>query len=312
MKRVLTLCVLFLLMLAPAQALPSLKAPAAEPAAAENVSIFKPIQVKLLKWNAQINREVQKHMKALKDSPSPFVVLAAVFAAFIYGVLHTLGPGHGKMVVASYFTSHGAQFWRGVLVGVQVAFAHVAGAVFLVLTTDFAMRQILANTDQALYAMRTISFSLIFLIGLFMFWQAVRHALGKTTASTCSHCDHAHHGEHDHHAHHTGHGKQQTKREAVMAWVVGAVPCTGSLLILLYAMANDVLYLGLIMVLFVAIGMAMTMTLIGWICIFGKQNILDRFFSLSASGHKLHISLEILGSIMIMLIGAALFLAINL
>lgn len=303
MKFIFGLCFVFLLVAGSLAAAPSLSGPKAEVTKSESTSFLQPIKLKIFKWNAEINRHVQKRMKALKDDPSPAVIASAVFAAFLYGVLHTLGPGHGKMVVATYFITHGARFWRGIFVGAQIAISHVAGAVLLVLTTDFAMRQILANTDQALYWMRTISFSLIFLIGLYMFWRAWRHAFGKTVSSTCRHCHHGH-GETEQ--------KQQNWREAIMSWIVGAVPCTGSLLILLYAMAHDVLYLGLLMVFFVAIGMAVTVTLIGWFCIFGKQHIVDRYFTLGRSGHTIHISLEILGSVMIMLIGAALFMAINL
>jgi len=303
MKFIVGLCLVFLLSVGTVAAAPSLSGPKAEVEQSESSSFLQPLKLKIFKWNAEINRQVQKRMKELKDHPSPVVILSAVFAAFLYGVLHTLGPGHGKMVVASYFITHGAHFWRGIFVGAQVAFSHVAGAVLLVLTTDFAMRKILANTDQALYWMRTISFSLIFLIGFYMFWRAWRHAFGKDVSSSCSHCNHGH-GETEQ--------KKQSWREAIMSWTVGAVPCTGSLLILLYSMAHDVLYLGLLMVFFVAIGMAITVTLIGWVCIFGKQHIVDRYFTLGGSGHKLQISLEVLGSIMIMLIGATLFIAINL
>lgn len=306
MKFIIGICLLFMLSIGSVSAVPSLSAPKTEATKSESSSFLQPIKLKIFKWNAEINRQVQKRMKALKDHPTPAVILSAVFAAFLYGVLHTLGPGHGKMVVASYFMTHGARFWRGIFVGAQIAFSHVAGAVFLVLTTDFAMRQILANTDQALYWMRTISFSLIFLIGLYMFWRAWRHAFGKEVSSSCSHCNHGHH-EHDETSQ-----KHQSRREAVMSWIVGAVPCTGSLLILLYSMAHDVLYLGLLMVFFVALGMAVTVTIIGWVCIFGKQHIVDRYFTLGGSGHKLQISLEVLGSVMIMFIGATLFIAINL
>ena len=32
-----------------------------------------------------------------------------IFAAFSYGVLHALGPGHGKFIIASYLSTHESQ-----------------------------------------------------------------------------------------------------------------------------------------------------------------------------------------------------------
>ncbi|MEO0771505.1 MAG: DUF3299 domain-containing protein, partial [Cyanobacteria bacterium J06649_4] len=46
------------------------------------------------------------------------MVLAMMFS-FSYGVLHTLGPGHGKAVIVSYFVGNGGSLRRGVLMGVE-------------------------------------------------------------------------------------------------------------------------------------------------------------------------------------------------
>lgn len=298
MKYVFLLCFIALSFGLKAQALPSLSASQAATEAPAVSSFLHPLKKKLVQWNTLINREIPKRMKALKDNPSPAILLSSLLAALAYGVLHTLGPGHGKMVVATYFLTHGAQFWRGSLVGIQVAFSHVAGAVFLVFATDIAMRQLLTDPTAQVFWVRSISYGLIILIGLFMLIQAVRHALGHNQAHTCGHCSHA--------QIETGH----TKRETIMSWCVGAIPCTGSLLILLYAMAHDMLWLGLAMVLLIAVGMALAMITIGWLCILGKQKIIDRYFSRQKSGHLWQIGLEALGAMAIISIGSLLLLTL--
>lgn len=273
------------------QALPSLSAPQEVEERHESFSFLHPIKKQLVKWNILINREIPKRMKALKDNPSPAILFTSMLAALAYGILHTLGPGHGKMVVASYFLTNQSQFWRGILVGVQVAFSHVAGAVFLVFATDIVMRQLLTNPEEQVFWVRSISYGLIILIGLFMLSQAVFHALGKGAGSTCGHCSA---------------NKHRTKKETILAWCIGAVPCTGSLLILLYAMAHDMLWLGLAMVVCVALGMTLTMTVIGIVCILGKKKLIDRYISNSSSGHNWQISLELLGALVITSLGALL------
>ena len=264
-----------------------------------------PIRKAFVKWSMVVNREVPKYMGKLKKDPSPAVILSALFMAFMYGVVHTLGPGHGKMVVGTYFLTRGGHFWRGALVGAQVAFSHVIGAVVIVFVTDVALRQILTHPQDQFLWVRAISFGLIILIGIFMLVQALRHAFGAEHVHTCSHCSHHDHGHghdhaHDHHKHDTG----ATVRETGLSWAVGLVPCTGSLLILLYAMAHDILILGLLMVFCVAVGMACAMTGIGVLALLGKQHVVDRFSKDSTHGHKWQIGLEVLGAIFIILIGS--------
>ncbi len=255
-------------------------------------SFFLPIKQQLLKWHMIINREVPKKMKALKDNPSPTVILTSILASFIYGILHTLGPGHGKTVVASYFLTNDARFWRGAFIGIQVAFVHVAGAIVLIFATDIAMHHILTNTQDQILWIRIISYSLISFIGLFIMLQTLKDIFKHKNNSQ----NHYNGSYHNH----------ETKKDFLISWCVGAVPCTGSILILLYAIAHNIMWIGLSMLLFVALGMALTITSVGWLCILGKKKLLDRFFNKNNSFYKWQLGLKMLGAIVITFIGTTL------
>lgn len=278
-------------------------------------NILKPIKVQILKWNMFINKEIPKYMKGLKNNPSIWVVLTALFAATVYGILHTLGPGHGKMVVATYFLTQQASFWQGVFLGIQTAFAHVAGAIVLVFTTDLALRSLVLDPEQHMYLLRNISFGLIILVGIVMLIQAILHATGKVKDVGCVHCNGHNHHAHNHndkkHNHSHGHHHQvvkTTKKDTFIALSIGLIPCTGSLLILLYAMANDILLFGLLMVCFVAVGMSITMIVLGLLTILGKKRIVDKFFK-DKAGHKTSITVETVGALFIIFIGSMLLWA---
>lgn len=278
-------------------------------------NILKPIKVQILKWNMFINKEIPKYMKGLKNNPSIWVVLTALFAATVYGILHTLGPGHGKMVVATYFLTQQASFWQGVFLGIQTAFAHVAGAIVLVFTTDLALRSLVLDPEQHMYLLRNISFGLIVLVGIVMLIQAILHATGKVKDVGCVHCNGHNHHSHNHndkkHNHSHGHHHQvvkTTKKDTFIALSIGLIPCTGSLLILLYAMANDILLFGLLMVCFVAVGMSITMIVLGLLTILGKKRIVDKFFK-DKAGHKTSITVETVGALFIIFIGSMLLWA---
>lgn len=283
-----------------AQGLPGMpQAPVTSDAApASTPGWLAPVKRELLAWNAYINREIPLRMRELRQNPSAWILLTSVLAALAYGILHTLGPGHGKMVVSSYFLTHGTRFWRGVLVGAQVAFSHVIGAVIIVLTTDLILRNMTQDPADQVWWLRLIGYSMIVLVGSFMLVQGIRHALGKVS-SGCSHCGAGHHQ----------HQQHRNTQETLLAWGVGAVPCTGSLLILLYAMAHNVLWLGLLMVLFVAIGMALTMTALGCLSLWGRQALVKRFNKRLHHMHKWRIGFEIFGALVIVLLGLLLLLS---
>lgn len=257
--------------------------------------LFAPVQKQLLKWQMVINKNVPKEMKKLKDNPSLFVISHAVFLAFLYGIFHTLGPGHGKMVVASYFLTNGAQFWRGAYIGLQVAISHVMSAVILVLFTNIALQNFFTNPEAQVFWLKIISYGIILLIGGHMLVKSMQHLLSKHQhVHSCGHCQKAE-------------DKYRNSKEGALAWSIGLVPCTGSLLVLLYAMANDILMLGLLMVLFIATGMAITMITIGWISILSRKSFIEkRLEGHSHKAHKVKISIELLGASIITLIACLL------
>lgn len=293
MKFFIALFCAFVMVAIASHAQPSLRSEQSMRQTQTETSIFTPIKQQITKWSITINREIPKRMKKLKNDPSIAVVFASALAAFLYGILHTLGPGHGKMVVASYFLSNGANITRGAWVGSQVALSHVGGAIIIVLATNIALKQVLTNPEAQVFWVKGVSYGLIIAIGLFMAFQATRKLAHKhENIHTCGHCA-------QHHHHH------KSKKEALLSWAIGAVPCTGSLLILVYAMAYDVLWLGLFMVICIALGMALTMTIIGIICISGKKKVIDRI-SADKKDSKLQPTIELIGALAILFIGSVL------
>ena len=63
----------------------------------------------------------------------------------------------------------------------------------------------------------------------------------------------------------------------LLAFAVGLVPCTGSILILSFAIANGVLWAGYLLVAAIAVGMTITMTLLGLGAIGANRVIARRF-----------------------------------
>lgn len=87
--------------------------------------------------------------------------------------------------------------------------------------------------------------------------------------------------------------------------LVGVVPCTGAILVMLFAMANSVVFVGVLVVLAISLGMAITMSSLGIASVIMRRSVLDRFGSNGSS--VISLNFEVLGALGITAIGAALF-----
>ena len=206
-----------------------------------------------------------KTMTDIRDSRSSRAMLWGLLVAFLYGVLHTLGPGHGKAVVIAYFIGERGSLWRGVRMGGQIALLHVLSAIFVVVVTDFAVRQATGRAPSDYRLVRLVSYAAIIAIGLWMLFKAVRGARAAR-------------GVGDHHEHHAGCGCAHLAEPAegvagFLSLAVGAVPCTGALLVLLFGMANDLLWPSVILVVAISLGMAIALSGVGVAAILGRRYI---------------------------------------
>ena len=103
------------------------------------------------------------------------VVLAAL--SFIYGVVHAVGPGHGKMVISSYVVANEETVRRGVVISFIAAALQALTAVALVGILAFALNasglQINAWSNQ----LETVSYALIALVGAWLLDDAAHPSL---------------------------------------------------------------------------------------------------------------------------------------
>lgn len=233
----------------------------------------------LADFQRSANREIAGRLKAIRDGQGSGPLLAGLVLAFLYGAVHAAGPGHGKLVVVGYFLSREARIARGLAMGAQIAVLHVISAVVVVGLADLLLRRSFGGAPAEIPAVRIASYALIVAIGLAMLTRAGRRLLGFSAGHAHAKAGASEHGHHQHH-HAPGCGCVAHARPAeggLLALAVGLVPCTGSLLILLWALANDMLAAGLALVAAIALGMAITMGGLGLVSVWARGFVLDRF-----------------------------------
>ena len=243
-----------------------------------------------------VNREINRRLVAIRDGRGISVILAGLLIAFLYGIFHALGPGHGKTVIVGYFLGRGGSIGRGIAMASWIALSHVVGAITVVVIVHAVLSEIYVTPVEEMLSLRLASYGAILLIGLGMVVTAMRRRAGH--AAACHHHEHAHSHGHSHGVGIPGRGEQR-----LLAMAAGFLPCSGAILILVFALTNGILLTGLAMTLFIALGIGLTLALLGVASVLAHRQIAGRL----AVGGRLQDLLALLGPILIAGIGAILF-----
>jgi ABC-type nickel/cobalt efflux system permease component RcnA len=191
------------------------------------------------------------------------VLVLLLLVAFGWGALHALSPGHGKAMVAAYLIGTRGTARHAVWLGVTVTITHTIGVFALGLVT-LALSQYVLPED--LYPWLTlVSGLMVVAIG-----AAVLRARYR------SHCHgHGHHHGHDHsHSHGEGHAHVETavtRRSLIaMGAAAGLIPCPSALVVLLGALAQHEVALGLLLIVAFSVGLAGTLTALGLLVVYAR------------------------------------------
>jgi ABC-type nickel/cobalt efflux system permease component RcnA len=180
------------------------------------------------------------------DAASGEGVLALLLlAALGWGALHALSPGHGKAMVAAYLVGTRGRARHAVALGAVVTVTHTMGVFALGLVT-LALSQYVLPED--LYPWLTLASALLVLgVGGAVLRQRVRARRA-----------HAHSHHHHHH-----HDDLSWRGVLAMGAAAGLLPCPSALVVLLAAISQHQVALGLVLILAFSLGLALTLTALG-------------------------------------------------
>jgi nickel/cobalt transporter (NicO) family protein len=213
------------------------------------------------------------------------VLALLLLVAFGWGAIHALSPGHGKAMVAAYLIGTRGTARHAVGLGAIVTFTHTIGVFTLGLVTLLLSRYIL---PEDLYPwLNLVAGLLVVTVGLGVLRARVRWGLERRRAAAHGHTDTHDHGQdhshgHDHahgHGHSHGHGHDHRhvpdrvtwKGLAGMGAAAGLIPCPSALVVLLGAIAQHQVGLGLVLILAFSLGLAATLTGLGLAVVYAKR-----------------------------------------
>jgi ABC-type nickel/cobalt efflux system permease component RcnA len=182
------------------------------------------------------------------------VLVLLLLAAFGWGALHALSPGHGKAMVAAYLVGTRGKPRHAVILGATVTVTHTIGVFALGLVT-LALSQYVLPED--LYPWLNLAAGLLVVaIGAGVLRSRIRHAK-----------EHHHHDHHHHHHHH-----EVTPRGLLgMGAAAGLIPCPSALVVLLAAVSQHEVGLGMLLIVAFSLGLAGTLTALGLAVVYARR-----------------------------------------
>ena len=282
----------------------------------------------VLSKQAVFYRALSATILMAKDDGSALWTLMGI--AFVYGVFHAAGPGHGKAVISSYLLANDETWRRGVALSFASALVQSLTAILIVGVAAVLLGGTAKMMGQAVRVIEIASYGLIILLGARLLWvkglglmraaAAWREQHGGAVADhrhqqTCVEpdCGHPHHDalgafgalgplqrqhrhsqlqcaacDHDHpHAHDHGpdvlpwghaHGPEPQELGGPDGWkrglsaivAVGLRPCSGAIILLVFALSQGLLWAGVAATFVMGLGTAITVAAIATLAVSAK------------------------------------------
>ena len=235
---------------------------------------------------------------------------ALMGVSFIYGIFHAAGPGHGKAVISSYLVANEETWRRGIVLSFAAALLQAVTAILLVTVAALILGATAKMMSDTVKFIEIGSYALIVLIGARLTWVKGRgfirawHAAEAKDGERHTHAHHHHahaatcdHHDHDHHAHRHGHDHDHDHddEDNVLPWghahgpepeelagpggwrrglsaivAVGLRPCSGAIIVLVFALAQGLFWAGVASTLVMGLGTAITVATIATLAVGAK------------------------------------------
>jgi ABC-type nickel/cobalt efflux system permease component RcnA len=286
-------------------------------------------------------RQLSAAVRATRTDGSAAFLLAAL--SFAYGVFHAAGPGHGKAVIASYLFANERALRRGLVLSLLAAVLQGAVAIALVGVLALVLHATAQRMKDAASLVESLSYAGIALLGAWLVWQKGRRFLAALTASPLAihgfapavglprslsmaampafdplPAGHGSGGSAHVHGPDCGHyhapdprtlGDDFSWREAAITVVAaGSRPCSGAILVLVFAMAQGLFATGVVAVVAMSLGTAITTGALASLAVLARGLAMRLAPADSRRGTLVLRGLETLAACLVLLAGLSLFL----
>lgn len=238
-------------------------------------------------------------LSALADAHRPETIVTVLTGSFLYGVFHAAGPGHGKVVLSTYLLTNPEKVRRSVGMAAAAAFCQGVVAIALVYGLFYVFGLMARTSNVAVIWSERLSYALVIGFGLFLLGRAVRAFLPASAKE--HHCDHTHVPA----GADVGKAGDLKSTLGVIA-SIGARPCSGSVLVLVFARFADIPLAGVLAVAAISTGTAITVITLALTALYARRIAVRALTAQSRLPGRLGAGLVAAGGAFLVIVGAGL------
>jgi ABC-type nickel/cobalt efflux system permease component RcnA len=260
----------------------------------------------ILAVQSSFYRSLQAAVLGLKESGGAFWSLVTLGLA--YGVFHAAGPGHGKAVIAAYLVANERALLKGFALSLAAALVQALVAILLVGVMAILLQATAGTISRVTSGVELASFAVVALLGLVLTWRKAGKLLGVVALARdplagpqAAECDHVHLPPPE--------ALDRLTRWRETAGVVlaaGIRPCSGAVVVLVFALSQGLLPAGIAATFAMALGTALTTGAIAALAVFAKGLALRAAGGRGARGAVAMAGVELLAAAFVLVLGASL------
>ena len=234
----------------------------------------------------------------------------------LYGMLHALGPGHGKSIVVGYFIARRGRWRQGVALGAGITVTHTMSAVLLLLILYAIFKAtVFTAFETGRIGIERASYALIMLTGVLLVVLAIRDVIKSRKGCGCAaRIDSAEEGVIAERTAGVAGSADAGALPPIARWreilgvaaVTGIVPCPAVALIVLFCLLNSMVALSLLGALVICIGMTITNVAFGIAAVAFRKGI-DKGSAHTRIATKIYTVATLAGGVIIFISGLLLF-----
>ena len=183
--------------------------------------------------------------------------LMLIAGSFIYGVLHSIGPGHGKFVIATFLATHREKLRASRLITLSGSLMQGVVAVLFVVLLAIVLNLSTGDLSRSRYWIEKINAVLIAAFGVVLVCRAlgIRGWFARPAQQQACGCGHHHFPAEQ--AISTG-----WRNALWLTLTIGIRPCSGALMILVFSNAIGMFSWGIAAVMAMSLGTALSIVVL--------------------------------------------------
>ncbi|MCV6608030.1 MAG: DUF1007 family protein [Campylobacterales bacterium] len=240
----------------------------------------QPEDLTILGYVGKVLDKIKERMTVIltdiKENNSITSYLWLLFFSFFYGIIHAIGPGHGKSLVSAYFLTSDKSYFKAFNISLLIAVVHTFSAFLLTFVIYYILNTYLSKYFTDIEEVATkVSALVIIGIAVYLIYKKFIQQPKKIKPSSFTKAEK--NSEFtlqpiQNHSHSCGCGScQTTSTDLGVILSAGIVPCPGTITIFIFTMSLGIYTVGFISALFMSLGMSFIIFFMSMISIKVRQ-----------------------------------------